>query len=201
MKFKLSSLKTIVLTTAINSTRLSKLNDTLGDKLNLTTYYGKIIPGYLGCALSTVELYKTLNPPVLVLEDDCGITAHYNDNIDVPDNADAVYLGTSSWGARNGISEWANSELIPYNDNFYKLNGMTSAHAILFLNSNFLNHLNKIGESYNEESPMPFDYLIAQEQHKFNVYGVAEPLFFQKDSGNENVTLFSLNNLYKHQHP
>jgi hypothetical protein len=167
----------------------------------INVFYGKTISGHLGCAISTINMYKSTVPPVLCLEDDCGLTENYNDELDVPDDADAVYLGTSVWGVTNGQTAWRNFSITKYNDKFYKIEGMCSAHAVLFLNNNFLGHLNKIGESYNMESTVPFDYLFCQEQKKFNVYGVAKPMFYQKGDINEQVTLYSLEQVYKDKNP
>ena len=204
MKIKLSCIETHILTIENNVGRYERLKNELNcleDKLKINVFYGKTIPGHLGCAISTINMYKSTVPPVLCLEDDCGLTENYNDELDVPDDADAVYLGTSVWGVTNGQTAWRNFSITKYNDKFYKIEGMCSTHAVLFLNNNFLGHLNKIGESYNMESTVPFDYLFCQEQKKFNVYGVAKPMFYQKGDCNEEVTLYSLEQVYKYKNP
>ena len=204
MKIKLSCIETHILTIENNVGRYERLKNELNcleDKLKINVFYGKTIPGHLGCAISTINMYKSTVPPVLCLEDDCGLTENYNDELDVPDDADAVYLGTSVWGVTNGQTAWRNFSITKYNDKFYKIEGMCSAHAVLFLNNNFLGHLNKIGESYNMQSTVPFDYLMCQEQSKFNVYGVAKPMFYQKGDCNEEVTLYSLEQVYKYKNP
>jgi hypothetical protein len=38
---------------------------------------------------------------------------------------------------------------------------------------------------------------MCQEQSKFNVYGVAKPMFYQKGDLNEEVTLYSIDQIYK----
>jgi hypothetical protein len=200
MKIKLSSIETYILTIENNFGRYERLKNELNcleDKLKINVFYGKTIPDHLGCAISTVNMYKSVSPPVLCLEDDCGLTENYNDELEIPDDADAIYLGTSVWGVTNGQTDWKNFTLKKYNDKFYKIEGMCSTHAVLFLNNNFLGHLNKIGESYNMESTVPFDYLMCQEQSKFNIYGVARPMFYQKGDINEEVTLYSLDQVYK----
>jgi hypothetical protein len=202
MKIKLSCIETYILTIENNFRRYDRLKNELNcleDKLKINVFYGKTITGYLGCAISTVNMYKSISPPVLCLEDDCGLTENYNNELEIPDDADAVYLGTSVWGVTNGQADWGNFTIKKYNDKFYKIEGMCSAHAVLFLNNNFLGHLNKIGESYNMESTVPFDYLMCQEQSKFNVYGVTKPMFYQKGDTNEEVTLYSLDQVYKNK--
>ena len=204
MKIKLSCIETHILTIESNVGRYERLKNELNcleDKLKINVFYGKTIAGHLGCAISTINMYKSTLPPVLCIEDDCGLTENYNDELDVPDDADAVYLGTSVWGVTNGHTDWGNFTIKKYDDKFYKIEGMCSTHAVLFLNNNFLGHLNKIGESYNMQSTVPFDYLMCQEQSKFNVYGVAKPMFYQKGDCNEEVTLYSLEQVYKYKNP
>ena len=204
MKIKLSCIETHILTIESNVGRYERLKNELNcleDKLKINVFYGKTIAGHLGCAISTINMYKSTLPPVLCIEDDCGLTENYNNELDVPDDADAVYLGTSVWGVTNGQTAWRNFSITKYNDKFYKIEGMCSTHAVLFLNNNFLGHLNKIGESYNMQSTVPFDYLMCQEQSKFNVYGVAKPMFYQKGDCNEEVTLYSLEQVYKYKNP
>ena len=41
--------------------------------------------------------------PLLVLEDDVWFTDDFDPIVDVPDDTEAVYLGTSVWGMRNGV--------------------------------------------------------------------------------------------------
>jgi len=199
MKIILSDLKTHLLTIEQNYDKLDKIKKEFNfskNKLNIEVFYGDVIKGHLGCSISTIKMYESINPPCLCLEDDCAITEHYKNEFDVPDNADAIYLGTSIWGAVNGQTDKYNFDIKKYNDEFYKINGMCSTHAILFLNNNFLSHLNKIGKSYNMQSTVPFDYLMCQEQFKFNIYGVAKPMFYQKGR-NRDATSYYLENFYK----
>jgi len=200
MKLNLSDINTCILTIDKNKSKFDNLVSSLSqlkNKLNISIFYGDTIPGHLGCAISTVKMYKSITPPTLCIEDDCDITEHYRDTLDIPDDADAIYLGTSVWGVTKGITDWRNFNIKKYNDDFYKIEGMCSTHCVLFLNNNFLGHLNKLGESYNTQSEVPFDYLMCQEQYKFNVYGVAKPMFYQKCEINKAVTLYSLEQVYK----
>jgi hypothetical protein len=196
MKVILSEIKTVLLTIEQNVDRLNQVKKDLGDKLKIDVFYGDTISGHLGCAMSTVKMYKTIKPPCLCIEDDCASTDFYKNELDVPDDADAIYLGTSVWGVTNGHTDWRNFNIKKYNDLYYKIEGMCSTHAVLFLNNNFLRHLNKIGETYNLQSTVPFDYIMCQEQHKYNVYGIANPMFYQRGD-NKEVTLYSLERVYR----
>lgn len=206
MKVNLSEIDTYILTIPRNISRYNRIIQTLSKleyKLKTHVYYGKDIinndvdQNYLGCAISTVDMYKSITPPVLCLEDDCDVTEYFTNTLNIPNDADVVYLGTSIWGANDGYVNWRNFTIKKYNDDFYKIEGMCSTHAILFLNNNFLEHINKIGESYGIGSAVPFDYLMSQEQYRFNVYGVAKPMFYQNCNINKEVTLYSLEQIYR----
>ncbi len=59
------------------------------------------VNGIIGCKESvkkTLQLALQSNDPVLVLEDDCSPTDWYKSTVEVPDDADALYLGTSVRG-------------------------------------------------------------------------------------------------------
>ena len=47
----------------------------------------------------TSDIFKNsfVDPPFIVFEDDCAIK-NFQPEIEIPDDADAVYLGVSSWG-------------------------------------------------------------------------------------------------------
>ena len=52
----------------------------------------------VGCARSHHHILSSYCPPFIILEDDCTLNSDFDGFIDVPDNADAVYLGISHWG-------------------------------------------------------------------------------------------------------
>lgn len=51
----------------------------------------------VGCSASHHFILENFKPPFIVLEDDCVLKTEYN-QINLPDDADALYLGVSSWG-------------------------------------------------------------------------------------------------------
>jgi hypothetical protein len=127
MKINLSDVNTKILTIERNVNRynnLLQLLSKLENRLKVDIFLGETIAGHLGCAISTVKMYKSITPPTLCLEDDCGITEYYKNELNVPDDADAIYLGTSVWGVKNGHTDWRNFNIKKYNDEFYKIEGM-----------------------------------------------------------------------------
>ena len=89
-----------------------------------------------GCSNSHNTLMKKYRNevPFLLLEDDCKSTQWYNEYvvdgvIDVPDDADAVYLGYST----AGHDVWFRGESI--DEKWMRLKSCMATHAILFLNN------------------------------------------------------------------
>ena len=56
-----------------------------------------------GCSLSHYNALNEIDPPFIVFEDDC-VIKNFQPKIEIPDDADAVYLGVSSWGRMNAHS-------------------------------------------------------------------------------------------------
>jgi hypothetical protein len=136
--------------------------------------------------------YHSLNPekvPFILLEDDAFlIEKNWNGGIiNVPDDADAVYLGNSTWGRMNGH----NGEFIQYDhvDEYpgvLRVYNMLATHSILYLSKEYTSMIKRIAyhtgyviENYN-------DVAFAEVQRYFNVYAFNDPLFAQ--SSNENAT-------------
>ena len=55
------------------------------------------VSGRRGLSKSQYKALTQVEPPFIVLEDDCD-PKYFRSEINVPDNADAVYLGNSAWG-------------------------------------------------------------------------------------------------------
>lgn len=200
MHIDLKKIETRVLTIPSNENKLLHLKSVLGGELNINIYYGLTLPRPLGCDLSLIKLWNVIKPPILILEDDCCPTEFFKTELNVPDDADVVHIGTSGWGVTNGNSEWHNFELTKYNDDYYKINGMTSTHGMLFLTERYLKALLGIGEKYPilcDLGGVGIDYFTCQEQHKYNVYGVSKPLVYQNDPCTEGMTKYPLEDVYK----
>ncbi len=59
----------------------------------------------IGCARSHYEiLSKDIEPPFIILEDDCAINKKFKPEVEIPDDVDALYLGISHWGRYIGHS-------------------------------------------------------------------------------------------------
>ena len=56
-----------------------------------------------GCSAAHFKGLQEVDPPFILFEDDC-VVKNFRHEIEVPDDADGVYLGISSWGRMNGHS-------------------------------------------------------------------------------------------------
>jgi hypothetical protein len=121
------------------------------------------------------------NKPFILLEDDVQWTGI--DKIDIPEDADAVYLGITFCGGHQtdhiylpGIS----CEAKPYTKSLCKINNMLSTHAILYISERYkravVEQMYKIKDIvYNS------DVVIARIHRFFKIYAVNMPIFYQDD--------------------
>lgn len=134
-----------------------------------------------GCSLSHYNALNEVDVPFIVFEDDCKVK-NFNPIIEVPDNADAVYLGISSWGRMNSHSgPFVQYEKITVDDTLFRIYNMLGAHAILYLSAEYASLCSKI--SYNAyEVADHQDIGFAEVQRYYNVYTFNDPLFYQTSS-------------------
>lgn len=152
--------------------------------------------GKAGCAFSHAEALGMIEPPFILLEDDC-VPLFFRDEIEIPDDADALYLGVSSWGRMNSHSG-------PFNQydridrNLLRIYNMVGAHAILYLSKEYTSLCKRIAEhGYKIEDH--HDIGFAEVQKYFNVYSVDDPMFFQTSSleaTNQKLTSYPTDECY-----
>lgn len=120
----------------------------------------------------------------LILEDDCVPTEHYRQTFEVPDDADVVYLGIST-----GTTYVHSPKYQKVSDELYKLNDMTSAHAILYLTKAGRDWL-LAAHDLTVREQIGFDMATAKLMPTVKVYGLNRPLWYQRDvPGQTNLTL------------
>jgi hypothetical protein len=110
--------------------------------------------------------------PCIVLEDDC-IPYSFVNEIEVPDDADIVYLGNH--GA--GMSEPRYTEVSP---GIWRVHNMLALHAVLYITQ----HGKDVFLSALEEAkiiPEPADVATANAQHKAKVYALDVATWYQYD--------------------
>ena len=148
--------------------------------------------GFAGCARTVSDfLHQITEGPFVLIEDDIEVK-QWDPIIEVPDDADALYLGISGWGRMNGHSgpfvQWEQVD-----GNLLRVYNMLSGHAIVYLSGEWVemarrccHHAGYVIESY-------YDVQIAEVQRFFNVYALDDPYFYQTSSdGNQKVTYENL---------
>jgi len=103
----------------------------------------RVTPGWVGVALGHTKVLRLsrARPPFLVLEDDCVFNEDFQPVIEVPAEADCLYLSASvfglekpgqmSWGKAGGVF-WER-----HDEGFLRVYNMLARHALLYLNAGF----------------------------------------------------------------
>ena len=136
-----------------------------------------------GCSLSHYNALREVDPPFIIFEDDC-LIKNNTPEISIPDDADALYLGISSWGRMNSHSgpcvqyEYYFKEV---DINLLRVYNMLGAHSILYLNDEYVSLCKKIAKNAYEIADHQ-DIGFAEIQRYYNVYAFNDPLFYQTSS-------------------
>jgi hypothetical protein len=139
-----------------------------------------------------LSLQKT--GPVLILEDDCWFTSAFDPIIEVPDGADAIYLGTSVYGMVGRTSTPNGTKIVSVDDRYDKPMNMLGIHAVLYLTEEYKkrtieNLLN------SRELGMYCDETVAIDMANHNIYSCVLPMLYQKDGHNDQVTTTPLRSI------
>jgi hypothetical protein len=143
----------------------------------------------------------------IVFEDDAHPTEKFKNEIEVPDDADAVYLGVSPWGFRRdqdpkGKADFNGSVFKEVKDfsEVFKIYNTLTCHAILYTNKDYAgaaleSYKKSIDLKHYGDAQIYFDGLF----DKYNVYAVG-PFFYQNDpsklhvlEGTKNIIMKDLN--------
>ena len=144
-------------------------------------------PGFLeenyiigsGAAYQNVLLSRyDKGDPFILFEDDIALT-HFDHIIEVPDDADAIYLGVSKMGIVNGKDEESLlvSPVDGY-DNLYRVYNMLATHAIVYLNMDYVKATSDAAQRYLDKG-LPHDLGIAENMKDWKVYALDKPMFIQ----------------------
>lgn len=189
-------------------------------KENITRISGIRKPGiqqdpvFIGCFHSQLKALKeglSHGIPFMILEDDASITT-IPDILDIPEKADALYVGISSWAftpeAPGNLATKGRLIMDRVNDKIVRVFNMLSSHAILYVNMEYVKSLIEVLEknlsgnpivaesvgtelSYYNGIQLPVDVIMANQQYKGNVYALRDPIFYQDDV-NKYATLIKL---------
>ena len=131
------------------------------------------------------------NTPFVLMEDDVAVK-RFDPIIEIPDDADAFYLGISGWGRMNSHSgpfvQWER-----VSDDILRTYNMLSGHAVMYISDRYIDLAKRIcyHAGYNIEDHVDIGFAEVQRWH--NVYALDDPYFYQTSSdGNQRVTVTPL---------
>jgi GR25 family glycosyltransferase involved in LPS biosynthesis len=155
--------------------RVSRLSATLAENRDR-------IPA--ACALSHRRALDTVpdDEPLLVLEDDC-VAFEPREWVDVPDDADLLFLGVSRFPTHVGSAERKERfapahEAVPSHPGVFRSRGMMLSHAVLYLSP--------LGRSYMRAVldhaawiNGPHDFYVTESLFTVTAYALDRPFFAQ----------------------
>jgi hypothetical protein len=163
--------------TYINLDKYPNRNQSMINMLDQLGFTYKRIDGVMGTPYdpiidAQINAINSNGLPCIVMEDDC-IPYGFVNQIEVPDDADIIYLGNH--GA--GFDEPRYTEVSP---GIWRVHSMVGLHAVLYITQYgkdlFLSALENAKTLRHGA-----DVGIAQVQHKANVYAFDVPMWYQYD--------------------
>lgn len=132
----------------------------------------------VGCARSHYEILKSIKPPFIILEDDCSLNRDFVNQIELPQGADALYLGISHWGRYlNHSGPYVHYERV--DNDVLRVYNMLATHAILYLSDHYVDICKRIAYHHGYIIEDHIDIGFAEIQKYYNVYSFDDPLFRQ----------------------
>lgn len=166
---------------------------------NVRRFHGKKAGKRVGCSMSHASLLQQVIKnnvyPCLILEDDLEIYK-FRKNIEIPDDADAMYLGFSRYGWNHNQDEPfpKSLKITELNDEYHRVYNMLARHAIIHFNPVYDQACVDIMHNFIED-PDTYkagDVSISKFHPEYKVYALNEPIFYQDDSGTRGLTKKSL---------
>lgn len=141
-------------------------------------------PGRIGCGLSHIRALATATPgrPLLILEDDVAVEDDFDPLVSMPDDADALYVGTSNYGSVDVGHLAAFTNMVaaePAAGGVQRVFNMVGAHAVLYLTARYKAAATAAMVDVMARFDLPPDQGLAAIQPHFNIYALARPAFYQ----------------------
>ena len=173
-----------LLTTKSNTERLKAASKELssnGIKFDLS--YGPVLPHGEGCRKNHMQaLAKIERFPHAIYEDDVIFTNKFKPIIDIPRDADAMYLGTSAWGLKMGWAKrrgtYGEATGLP---GILRVKNMLGGHAIVYLSRAHRDALLHDLEHFADKNHRQVDVSMARIQKRWNIYSVQKPMIRQRN--------------------
>lgn len=134
----------------------------------------------VGCARSQHKVLSELSisSPFLLMEDDCVYTGVEDFEYEVPDDADALFIGNSQWARFLNFS----GPFLYYrkiDDKIVQVYNMLAAHAVIYLSEEYRQVCSRISKYCGYQLLDHMDNGYAEVQKYYNVYALNEPIFKQ----------------------
>lgn len=166
---------------------------------NIKRFSGKRAGKRVGCSMSHSALLQQIIKdniyPCLILEDDLEIY-NFRKIIEVPDDADAMYLGFSRYGWNHNQDEPfpKSLKITELNNEYHRLYNMLARHAIIHFSPAYdqvcVDMMHKFIE--DPDTYKAGDVSISRFHPEYKIYALNEPVFYQDDSGTRGLTKKSL---------
>lgn len=132
----------------------------------------------IGCARSHHEILKKTKPPFIIIEDDCTLNKDFVNEVELPDDSDALYLGISHWGRYlNHSGPYVHCEKI--NEEIVRVYNMLATHAIMYLTKEYVDICKRVSYYYGYVIENHLDIGFAEIHKLYKIYSFDEPLFRQ----------------------
>jgi hypothetical protein len=135
--------------------------------------------------LAVLEIIKDSKLPAIVFEDDA-IIENFRSEVEFPKDADAIYLGKSAVGLgeiSGGLVKRTRGEsmVTKISEDLYKIDSMYAAHAILYLNKEYIDFCIRLCKTAIRLD-VPHDVYLGLVQPFYNIYGYKSSIFSQTSS-------------------
>lgn len=166
---------------------------------NINRFTGKKAGRRVGCSMSHASLLQEVvdkkDYPCLILEDDLQVY-NFRKTIEVPDDADAMYIGFSRYGWNHNQDEPfpKSLKITELNDDYHRVYNMLARHAIIHFNPEYdikcIEIMNKFIS--DPDTYKAGDVSISKIHPEYKIYSLNEPIFYQDDHGTRGLTKKSL---------
>lgn len=143
---------------------------------------------YPSITLNHLTAIASQPAPFILLEDDATPTRWFTSKLEIPEDADAVWLGITRYGILK-------DEPSPEGAGFHgspdlpRVTNMLGSHAVLFIEPDFVNSVrDELLKLLRTQPEQPHDRMLAALQQRWMVYATNPPLFYQNDGHEPCVT-------------
>jgi hypothetical protein len=158
-----------------------------------------------GCSKAHHKALKTYEAPFILFEDDCVLfQENFQPIVELPDDADALYLGISSWGRMNGHDgQYIQYDEFEEHPNLLRIYNMLGGHSVVYLNDFYIEMCAKVAHHAGYVIKNYQDIGFAEIQKFFNVYSLNNPIFYQTSNElgtKQRLTSFAMTPCMSYEH-